>query len=63
MQGDELRALRKQMGMTQGALATELGLTTTFIGMMERGEKAIERRTEMAVRYLLLMRTPTDRVG
>lgn len=53
MQGDELKALRKQIGLTQSEMAQALGLTQTFIGMMERGEKAIERRTELAARYLL----------
>lgn len=53
MQGDELKALRKQAGLTQAELAQALGLTQTFIGLMERGEKAIERRTELAVRYLV----------
>ena len=41
--------------MTQGELAEALGLTTTFIGLMERGVKGIEKRTELAVRYLKLV--------
>lgn len=54
MQGSELKAIRKGLGLSQAALAQELGLTAVFIGMMERGERAIERRTELAVRYLEL---------
>jgi len=53
MQGSELKAAREQAGMTQGQFADALGLSGTFIGLMERGEKAIELRTELAVRYLL----------
>lgn len=52
MQADELKAIRKAMGMTQGAFAAALGLTGTFIGLMERGERPIERRTAFAARYL-----------
>ncbi|WP_311270477.1 helix-turn-helix domain-containing protein [Sphingobium sp. WCS2017Hpa-17] len=52
MQGDELKALRKRLGWTQGRMAAELDLSTTFVGLMERGEKAIERRTELAVKAL-----------
>ena len=53
MQGTELRDIRKQMEMTQAELAEALDLSQPFIGMMERGEKPIEKRTELAVRYLL----------
>jgi len=53
VQGHELRAQRKGAGLTQGELAAAVGLTLGFIGEMERGEKAIERRTELAIRYVL----------
>jgi transcriptional regulator with XRE-family HTH domain len=52
MQAEQLSALREAMKMTQGELAEALGLTSQFIGMMERGEKPIEKRTGLAVRYL-----------
>lgn len=52
MQGDELKALRKEMGHSQEQLGERLGLTGKFIGMMERGEAPIEARTEMALRWL-----------
>ncbi|MAC58042.1 MAG: hypothetical protein CMH85_07160 [Novosphingobium sp.] len=48
----ELRSLRKRAGMTQERLAEELGLTRVYVGLMERGLATIERRTELAVRYL-----------
>lgn len=53
MQPNDLKAARKAMGLTQADLAGLLGLTPQFIGMMERGEKAIEPRTVLAVRYLM----------
>jgi len=49
MQGEELRALRKGMKLRQAGLAEALGLSATFIGMMERGAAPIERRTALAV--------------
>lgn len=60
MQGHELRAIRKSLGMTQGQLATELGFSVGFVGEMERGEKGIETRTQLAVRALLGDRQPGD---
>ena len=50
MQGNELKALRKEAGLTQGELATAIGMTGTSIGLMERGAANIEPRTELAVR-------------
>lgn len=44
--------------MSQHELAEALGLTPQFIGMMERGEKAIEPRTVLAVRQIYNERTP-----
>jgi transcriptional regulator with XRE-family HTH domain len=55
MQGDELKALRKRAGLTQAELGDALDLTGAYVGEMERGEKKIERRTEMAVKYLALL--------
>lgn len=52
MQANELRALRKEMDLTQGELAKALNLSTTAIGMMERGERPIEWRTEIIVSKL-----------
>ena len=52
MQASELKAIRKELGLTQDALADALGLSRVMIGLMERGEAAIERRTELAVHYL-----------
>lgn len=53
MQGYELKALRKAAKLTQGQLADAIGLSQGFIGEMERGEKPVEKRTELAVRYVI----------
>lgn len=49
IRSEELKAARKRLGWTQGRLALELDLSPTYIGLMERGEKTIERRTELSM--------------
>ena len=39
--GQRLRALRAEQGLTQHALGKHAGLTATFIGQVERGQKSI----------------------
>lgn len=53
MQGSELKALRQQAGMSQGQLDEALGLTPGYVGKMERGDKPIEKRTALAVLYIV----------
>jgi transcriptional regulator with XRE-family HTH domain len=55
MEGYKLRAIRKALRMTQVEFAEAMGVTSTFVGMMERGDKPIERRTELAALYLELI--------
>jgi transcriptional regulator with XRE-family HTH domain len=62
MDAGELRRLRMKIQMTQGEFGEALGLTGQFIGMMERGQKPIEVRTEMAARYLVDNTKPNGRV-
>lgn len=52
MQPDEFRRLRKNLNLSQGRLAAELGLTLGWISKMELGQAPIERRTALALRYL-----------
>lgn len=52
MQAEELRELRKSVGWTQDHLAEAIGVSRVLIGQMERGQAPIERRTELAVRYV-----------
>lgn len=52
MQPDELKAIRKVLGLSQGRMGEALGLTGQFVGFMENGRAGIEKRTALAVRYL-----------
>lgn len=52
MQGEQLKAIRKGLGWTLAKMAEELGMSETYVGQMERGQKPIERRTELAALYL-----------
>ena len=53
MQGSELKALRKQAGLSQAELASAIGMARETIGLMERDAAPIEKRTELAVRYVV----------
>lgn len=44
-----LSELRKQMGLSQEALAALLGLTRDAIARMEAGSRPIELRTRLAI--------------
>lgn len=57
MTGDELRAIRARMGLTQSQLGERLGFTKTSVARMERGEQRIMQVTTLAVKYLQLMET------
>jgi DNA-binding XRE family transcriptional regulator len=55
MTGAELQKARRKLGLTQKELGEELHLSRVMVGLMERGEKKVERRTELAMRYLLML--------
>lgn len=50
---ERLLEARQALGMTQRELAEALGITSTAIRHMERARRPIERRTDLAIRYLL----------
>ena len=52
MQPEELRALRKGTGMTGAEFAEALGMSRKSIVEMEAGRAPIEKRTELAARYV-----------
>lgn len=56
MQGDLLRDFRKGLRMTQVDMGKVLGLTSVYVGMMERGDKPVDKRTEIVVRSLVAFR-------
>jgi len=52
MQPDELKEIRKAMGLSQQDFAVALGVSRVLVGQMERGQAPIERRTALAAQYL-----------
>jgi transcriptional regulator with XRE-family HTH domain len=61
MTGKELRHARSVLGLTQAGLAEALGLHENTVARAERGELAILKTTELAVKYLLVMETKKRR--
>lgn len=57
--GASVRAMRKQVGITQEVLADRLGVHTTFVGRLERGERGAQWRTIRRVLRALGLR-PAD---
>lgn len=49
MDGPDLRAARKRLGLSQSELAKLLGISRDFIGQMERGVAPIAARTALAM--------------
>jgi DNA-binding XRE family transcriptional regulator len=57
--GASIRLLRKSHGLTQEGLADRLGVHTTFVGRLERGERGAHWRTVRRVLRALEL-TPAD---
>ena len=53
MNGDHARALRRRTGMSQAAFAEAIGLSRETVGRLERGSEEIDRRTELAIRFVV----------
>ena len=53
MNGDHARALRRRTGMSQAAFARAIGLSRETVGRLERGSEEIDRRTELAIRFVV----------
>ena len=53
MNGKQLKQARNRLGLSQSRLGEAIGMTREMIGLMERGDKQIERRTELSIRWLL----------
>jgi transcriptional regulator with XRE-family HTH domain len=60
MSGDEMRSLRLNVGLSQSALAEAIGMSRQSIGRMERGSEKVERRTELALRYVVEVGLPAE---
>lgn len=57
--GASIRTMRKRIGITQEGLADRLGVHTTFVGRLERGERGAQWRTVRRVLRALDL-TPAD---
>lgn len=57
--GASIRVMRKRIGITQEGLADRLGVHTTFVGRLERGERGAQWRTVRRVLRALDL-TPAD---
>ena len=57
MTGGELKRARAKLGMTQKELGEALGVHWNSVARMERNEFPIIRTTELAVKYLLIMKS------
>ncbi|MSP39511.1 MAG: XRE family transcriptional regulator [Deltaproteobacteria bacterium] len=55
MQGKELKRIRGLLKMTQRELSEALDLAKDTVARMERDKMPIQRVTEFALKYLLLM--------
>lgn len=53
MQAQELREILDRTGMTHAQLGELVGLSRVSIGTMARGQSPIEKRTALAIRYVL----------
>lgn len=52
MEGKELRAIRKKMGLTQKQLAEKIGITWNTLARWERGELGIREPISRLIRIL-----------
>ena len=53
MTGKDVKLTRQKLCMTQAALAKQLNISREMICLMEKGTNAVQRRTELSLRYLL----------
>jgi DNA-binding XRE family transcriptional regulator len=57
MTGSEMQRARKRLSLTRRELGEALGLHWNSIARMERDELPIVKQTELAIRYLLLVKS------
>src|SRR5690349_16298025 len=61
--GARLRTLRRWRGMTQTELAGLCGVSTSFVSMVEQGQRLLDRRSHIAAMAAALRVSETDLVG
>lgn len=60
MTGLELKDLRQRAKLSQAKLAAAIGMSRESIGRIERSRETVEKRTELAVRYIAEYGIPVD---
>lgn len=62
---EDIRDIRRQLGLTQTEMADRLGLNQSTICRLERGTLTVDKRTALAVQALLAQHTaaPSARVA
>jgi DNA-binding XRE family transcriptional regulator len=60
MTGEELRRVRLRLKMTQNELAQALEVHWNTIARAERGKLPVLKTTELAVKYLLVMKSKKE---
>lgn len=61
MTGHEMKELRQRSKLSQAQLAAAIGMSRESIGRIERSPERVEKRTELAVRYIAEHGLPSDR--
>ena len=65
MKGEQLKKLRKDLGLKQYELAETIGVSKEWVGKLERGLGVIQKSTELSVWCLLYesgIKQPNDRL-
>ena len=60
MTPDDLKVARLKLNLTQAELGNQIEMTREMVGLMERGGKRIQKKTAMAVKFLLLKTLDND---
>lgn len=55
MTAEKFKAIRKQLGLTQRDLASNIEMSREMISLMEMGKEPIRKRTEFSMLYLLMV--------
>jgi transcriptional regulator with XRE-family HTH domain len=53
MTGPQMAAKRRQRGLTQAEVASAIGVSRSYLALMETGHRPVSRRTELAFLHLM----------